>query len=350
MIARRHRIALAATFVLVVTGCGSKSAPSTASPSSDELKSATVQSGFTDATASGLAAIQPASRVKHSGARLVQVFDESGAVLAYRERVVSDGAGAFSLRPIAALSGTAPDWELRQVLQEGYLFRYRDVEIRDARLFAQNYTLTDLDSGEFVAGRACANYEIKSRGADPRTTSIAVDASTGLILRYEESDRNGRVVKSMVYESFDSRPDLSTAVWFEGVHDERELSVSGNLAAEFGETIREPRLLPSGFELHEAFALRDDDRNNWIKLVYTDGVEPLFFLFRNRSVASKFTTAQAPATSVRKTAQEVGDETVFVYRMGAAGVAQATLNEGVFLVVGSVDEAVLVDMIESATD
>ena len=341
-----------ASLVLVFVAtlsCGSK--PSTSSPESPKppeelLKSSTYQSGLEGPSLSNLERIRPAGRIRHEGIRLIRVFDELG-VLTYREKVVTNGDGKFSVRPIEALSSVDPEWQFRQLNREGFIFRYRDFTIRDPDLFARNYTLTDLDAPRFVAGRLCADYQVTGRGPTPTVTYLSVD-KTGLVMRYEEFDGKGQRVSSMIYETFEPRPNLADAIWFEGVHDEQRLDLSKDLGKQVGGNFPKPRLVPKGFELREAYSLVDGD-HDWVKLVYTDGVKPLFYLFHEREEprAGKLETVGSTARTGPVQAEA---ESIIVFNIGAARAAQAILFEGSYLVVGKVDEAQLVDMIESASD
>jgi hypothetical protein len=276
--------------------------------------------------------------VAHAGERTIEVHDALGLVVAHRERIVTDGAGRFSVRPIEALSSVSDDWEFRQINREGYLFRYRDFAIRNQAQFERNYRLTDLGLEATVAGRLCRHYLVERTRGEARSFKLAVDVASRLILQVEERDADGRLATSMTYTTYEEAPELSTAVWFESVHEETHLAVDDPSGLR-------PRRLPEGFVPHEAVRLRSGEEE-WIRRTYTDGVETVFFLHRTREGRPADREAAAASTGGGLPYEEAED--VLLYRMGAAGVAQALLPEGSFVAVGKLADRALVDLIESA--
>jgi hypothetical protein len=298
------------------------------------------------ATAAPIDLAAPA-QVPHAGLRRVEIHDELGRqTLAYRERIVSDGAGRFSLRPTESLTPVAGDWIPRQLNREGYLFRYRDFALRSVSRFSENYRVSEAEAGEPVAGRAVQRYRVERRQGEPLVFELWIDQATRLPLRVEERGPAGALRSRVEYESFETDPDLDAVIWFQKAHDERALDPHGDLSAQVGRPVPTPKLVPAGFRLWSAFTLADE-AGPWVKLVYTDGVQTFFYLHRAPQAAATGGEGSTPKV-LAQLPSTAGAGDLFLHRMGAAGVAQATLDAGTFIAVGKVSDDELVDAIESA--
>ena len=299
-----------------------------------------------------IANIQSARNVQQRSVRVVEIFDSAGVqTLAYREEFLADGAGRFSLQPIEALTPVDPAWSIRQGVRQGYLARYRDFEIRDTALFALNWKLTDLSETSTVAGRPCSRYFVERKSGSGHTYLIDVDLTTGVPLAYEDRDELGVLAARMTYESFDETPDLSGAVWFQESVTETELSSgsSASLRQQVGFQVPLPRLIPAGYYLDSTSSLVVGGGQSWVKLVFSDGVEPLFYLFRplfDPLQSTAITNGSFPTSVSPQTANPSNE--IFLYRMGTAGVAQGTFSPGTLIAVGRLSDATLGDVIESA--
>lgn len=305
----------------------------------------------------GLASIERMLELSHAGVRRVEVTDHSvdpPRFLAFRERVTTDGNGHYSLEPTEAITPVAPDWtqfSLLQRIREGYLFRHRDFAIRDLGLFQENYVLIDLDSSIQIAGRDCARYRVEHRRIEHQTQStgskqyeVAIDVTTGIVLRYEAFDAQGRALVAVEYEIYDATPDLSGFVPHEDISPPRELDWTWDLPVQIHQPVQTPRVLPEGYALRRAVTLKDGTSQHWLRLTYTDGVESLFFLTQ---IDNPFFVAGAgPITPITPGSVQVSS--VAVFQMGSATAAQGTFGGRQFIVVGKVPEAELLDMIESA--
>ena len=152
--------------------------------------------------------------VAHSGIRRLEsnyTLDGNSSHLVYREEVWTDGQAGFAINPLGAVSGSTlaqGDFQLLQKVREGFHFRYRDFLVRDLAAFLVNYELTSLGDIVQVAGRNCLELSIRRKDAS-LSFDLAMDVETGLVLRYDEYDAQGLLYTSMVYESFDSTPDLT---------------------------------------------------------------------------------------------------------------------------------------------
>lgn len=332
---------LLAALVEGFSGCGPGSSPDGTGTGSSQAQ--TAASGIPD----GIARAGLLLEVAHEGVRRVEVYDRTVApprFLAYREKIVTDGKGRFSLEPLEAITPVAPDWNSFQLLQrvrEDYVFRYRDFAIRDAELFRANYVLRDLGVSSEIAGRAASSYRVeRKQGAG--TYEIAVDDQTGLVLRYRQLDGEGRELSSMVYETYDAAPDLTRFRPYTAVAPPYELDETWDLAVQIRQEVHTPRLLPEGYALRRAVTLQDGVGQNWLRLTYTDGVESLFYLSQ---ISNPFRAAGAPTPLGPDT---LAPSEVMVFRMGAALAAQGAFQGREFVAVGKVPEPELLDMIESA--
>lgn len=285
-------------------------------------------------------ASDPRSSVAHTGTRRIEFTPVSEEHHSFRESIATDGAGHYSIQPLGPAEGSIPNWdvfELTQRLREGFLFRYRDFSVRDAELFARNWSEAPLAQTE-VAGRLCRRYRLE-RTTGPRIAyELSVDEETGLVLGSIEFDDQGRPVASMVYETFQPDPDLGAVAWHVPANDERPFDPQEDL----GVRVLEPRLLPDGFGALEVCTVVDGLGSRWIKRTYSDGIEPLFFL----QGASAAEPGQPRASSLAPVPASLG--AVVVLRLGSVTVIQGELDGFDLIVVGKAPEAELLDLIESA--
>lgn len=296
-------------------------------------------------TPENFASLETLLTLPHAGVRRVEAIDRTvdpPRVIAYRERVMTDGNGHFSLDPMEAITPVAPDWTVFSLLQRiraDYVFRHRDFAIRDTGLFYENYLLIDLDSALEIAGRQCARYRVEHKGQAGGTYDVAVDVATGLVLSYEAFDQQGQSLVKVEYEIYDPTPDLSSFIPVPEPREIWELDFTWDLAVQINQHVNTPRVLPEGYALRRAVTLRDGTNQHWLRLTYTDGVESLFFLAR---IENPFRQANPITPGL------VEVSAVTVFRMGTAQAAQGTFNGREFIAVGKVAEVELLDMIESA--
>lgn len=267
--------------------------------------------------------------------------------LAYREEVWADGGGNFALETIELLS-FVPDPELFEVTQqirEGFLYRYRDFAVHDLSALYQSSLVTDLDETVQVAGRTCRKIRIEP-ATGGRTYHLALDVETGLALRGIETDADGVEVHRVEFESYDANPDLSRVVWFQPEYPETALDPAGDLALQAGFEVMEPLVLPDGYQLWKAATLVDPNGRTWIKLTYTNGIEPLFLL---HGAEPAMTAIVAPGASAA-VAGVPSSDVVWKYPIGPVHVAEGRLRSYDVVALGKVDEESLLDMLESAID
>lgn len=320
-------------------------APSSRAPASGGAgasgSAASTAGGGTSATANPLALLygDPLATMAHEGRRRVSFFEPGGGVpksVAYLERVVTDGQGRFAIEPLEALTPVLPDeatFLLRMQAREGFIRRYRDFQVRDFALFRRTYAV-EVGGSLVVAGRDCRAIVATNRSTGARF-ELAVDGSTGLILRSDEFDETGERVASVEYIEYHDVPNLSNVLFHQARNEERSYDPDQRLAPQLGFKPRRPRTLPLGYELLEVATVAEPDSGRgWLKLTFGDGVRPLFFLQP---------TPPGP-TIVRG---EEGDKVV-VMRWGAVLMAQAWIRGHEFIAVGRVSEEELLDLIESA--
>ena len=278
----------------------------------------------------------------HAGLRRLE-FLADDLLVSYREEIVTDGQGNYALRPV---DGDASlDWsqfELFQVLREGFLFRYRDLVVRHAGLLRRNWEVTPLGSIE-IAGRPCRKLRAERTVGEPVAFELAVDRETDLVLASQRFDASGRRVASMQYETFRGDPDLSGVVWHVSANDEQALQLR-DISQQLGLRTLEPRLLPEGFALYEAATVSAGDGERWLKLTYTDGLEPLFFFHKLEDPGSTVRSAQVGEGPGRP--REVSRVTL--YTIQDVNVAQGRCNGFELIAMGPVPESALLDLIESA--
>lgn len=233
--------------------------------------------------AAGLLAALAASPEERAfrGVRRVELAGEGGSgPLVYTEEVASDGRGRFSVDVLQVLEpGALPDPNLFIALskaREGFTFRYRDFRIRDPQRFADQYETFALGLPAVVAGISCDVLTIRRRGGASRAYRIALDPLSGMVLRWEELDGQGRSVSRVEYESIAFDPDFSHFDLSGGPTGWETVDPSDPQALPFPLLL--PEKVPVGYELVEVARATDPLGEEWLRASYTDGLEVLFFL------------------------------------------------------------------------
>ncbi|MEW6073432.1 MAG: hypothetical protein AB1726_12690 [Planctomycetota bacterium] len=287
--------------------------------------------------------------IRHYGRRVVESCDWSGDTphtTRFREDITSDGEGRYAIEPIEEIEGAIPDWPLFRLMQlarQGMVHRYRDAAVRDTMLFAANWQLTDLGLQSMIAGRRCDLYAMSRTVGTARSYTLSIDQETGLILRYAEKDSLGRLLSRVEYESVDYDPDLGGVVWYE--EDEREqLDLQGDLAAQLGFVPLLPDLVPLGYALRQAQQVEVGDER-WLNLVYSDGVDTLFFVQSFPPLAPRQGAGAGGPGDLHAAG---ASDRVAILPIGSARAAQGRVSGRGIIAVGKVAEAELLDLIESA--
>ena len=339
----------------LAAGCGSGSS-TRASQSFEAEPDNTLRSSGTNSNPSGNPVgilnlgLRSAQEVLHTGDCLVEYFDASGQLQQqYREELISDGATRFSLKVIESLIPMPMDWDQRKRIREGFAFRYGSFEVRNAGLAVQNFRCWRADATREIAGQTCEQYSILPKSGAGARYEIWVDSQSGLVLAAERYDAAGVLRHSKSYETLSLTPDLSRAVWFQGVHNEQSLDLAQSLESQVGLPVLMPTLLPAGFDLEQAYRLTEQ-ANLWVKLVYTNGIEPIFLL---QMPAPPIKPKSGPRSgrldyTGSSQVQSDLDEKLHVLELDGVTGVHTRQPEGTFEAVGIVDEQELVDMVISA--
>lgn len=286
--------------------------------------------------------------VAHAGVRRLEFAPVAGSGLVFRERITTDGNGHYSIVPEALIESSSLEWdgfELLQRAREGFLYRYRDFLVRDALLFARNWRTEELAQTVSVAGRTCQRYRIERAVGEAVVFELSVDVATQLVLASDEYDAQGQRMASMVYESFALDPDPNSVVWHVPSNNEIALDASREVREQLDVPVAQPRLLPAGYGLLEAATVNADASTRWLKLTYSDGVEPLFF-FQELKQPARGRAASVGSGPMGRLPDSTSG--VVVYQVGAATAIQGHVDGFELMVVGKTKQVELLDLIESA--
>lgn len=289
--------------------------------------------------------------VAHSGLRRFDFAPAPGSQTSYIERITTDGRGHYAIEPVSLLESSGSSWEVFELVhrtREGFFFRYRDFQVRDPLLFARNWKTTRLGESALVAGRRCERYRIERTVGDPASYELSVD-ETGLVLASSQFDSAGETIASMAYESFQLDANQQAVVWHEPSNSEEALDLRSDIEAQIRAESLRPRLLPPGYGPLEASTFRNgtfggdalgSDEERWLKLVYSDGIEPMFFMQRLSEPSS---LADLPVA-----ASDEASSAVVAYQVGCAAVIQGRVEGHELVVIGKASKAQLLDLIESS--
>ena len=293
-------------------------------------------------------------RVAHAGVRRLDLaYDLGGGVqtLSYRERVVTDGQGRFSIQTLEALTPVGPAFMELQRQREGFYFRYRDFKVRDLAAFLENYSVYDLGQSVEFLGRTAWEFEIRTNQlkhpghlGSPVHYRLTLDVDTGLLLRSVELDESGQVYARLEYESFELDPDLSGVTFHQLSNQEAPATLGPELEAQMGFEVTVPDALPAGYVLSEVSTIVDQSGGAWVKLTYTDGVEPLFYV-QSRGAQPGVGVKVGPATSINLGSPLAGR--VLWLQVGPIVAVQGELSGVMRLAVGKLSKDVLFDLIQS---
>ncbi|MBL8863076.1 MAG: hypothetical protein JNK02_13860 [Planctomycetes bacterium] len=319
---------------LLVAGCADRDGAGSAGPTVLTQEHATAPPFLA-------AMIDAPERVAHGGLRRIEVHlkvDGLPTSLIYDERVTADGNGRYLIEPVAvsAPSMSLPQREVFEELQrarQGFFFKYRDPRIRDVERFLENYALHVVAEPAVVAGVECVEIEIAPRRGTLRSYRLSVDASTGLVLRALERDATGTVVATTTFLEFTRDPALEGVAFHVERFPGHPLEA---LAVLPGPPPAAPQVLPAGYREVTSDVV-DLAGTSYLRRVYTDGFEHLFFLER-RPAAAAPGALQAESTNV----------TVRIAEVGAFRVAEALRSGGSLFVVGKIAEADVLAVLRSA--
>ncbi|MEX1023743.1 MAG: hypothetical protein WD226_01585 [Planctomycetota bacterium] len=228
--------------------------------------------------------LDPLENVAHRGVRLVEAWagDDGVDYSAVRDELVTDGAGGFALRHLEALTPVTPSEPLYGLLKEhrqAFYFRYMMFRPIDQALFLRNWQVSETGMHYTIAGRPGIEVRISHRSTPAANHYVIVmDEDNGLVLRAERSDANGVLRYRMTYESVDLAPDLSSVVFHAPTLVETPLDPRDSLDKQMGFEVHTPRIVPKYFRPVEVSRVAEPGQKNWIKIVYSDGIDTFFFL------------------------------------------------------------------------
>jgi hypothetical protein len=338
---------LASVFLAALLGaCGeSTSAPGT--PAVPALNGAPAP----DAAEQLLQRIHEApSTVAYHGTRRVKMSYHVVGVpcdLEYVERVFADGQGRFGIEVLDVVSPSlsADDEDFFKLLQgnrQGFFYRSRDFRIRDLDLFREGYTLEQVGYAT-ACGRECVELEVRRRERSDRWYTVAVDPRTGLVLRSEEHV-GGQVITSIAFEELQLGlpPD---AAFYKPPFELSPFDAQRPGRPQVGFEILRPSLLPDGYRVETIDKLEDQGRT-WVRWIYGDGVEQVFFLHSPEPAAE---AAEGSPGALEARADPLGDR-VTVAAVGPWTVVDGAVRGQAVVAMGKVSEASLLQLVQSALE
>jgi len=233
-----------------------------------------------------------------TGTRRV-VLHREGATFDYIEDVGADGTGRFAVE-VPLVSALPPEFDpalaaplLAQRGRFGY--RVRDPQVTDLAQLALNWDVHVVARDARVAGHTCWRLELRRRAplsAHDVVYELAVDPRTGLVLAWREADLAGQVRSEVEYLTLQYGGDTSGMDLRERDVTAVDLDPTQDLAPQVGAPVHLPTLTPPGFALEEVEllsvppAVTGGALDEWVKAVFTDGLERVHFLHRvDRTVA-----------------------------------------------------------------
>lgn len=293
--------------------------------------------------------------------------------LEYVERVVSDGEGGFGMvvGEILSPAMTPDEEEFFRILQEsrqGFFYRYRDFRIRDLALFQQGYTLRQTGLAT-ICERPCVVLEVRHRERRGRWYRVAVDPRTGVVMRAEEhAGAANRIVASVEFEAFEEGSPAEEIALYQTRIERDRVDLTIDTVDQVGFQVLRPTLLPEGYRFEGADSMQDPDGRTWVRQVFADGVEHLFFLqspvvdgFRplergaalegfGTSAAPGRTTGQTGPNGELGTAEDLKDDRVTVAAVGPWTVVEGTVRGRSVVAIGKVVESELLQLVQSALE
>ena len=237
-----------------------------------------------------LAVVETApEKVAFEGVRTIESFGAAPLYLhlVHTERVQADGAGNFAIEPLEVIdAGLLPvnEYVASELGRVGWNYRYRDFRVHDAELAMQNYVVTSYGEATTVADRACQRLSAKrslEQAGPGLSYTLDIDVQTGLVLRQETYEVPDVGPPALVYRSeYESIQMGQPASFVPHVpaNGQHTFTNGSDMVAALGFQAGLPRIVPVGYELRELAKVVDVDGKVWAKALYTDGIEPLFFL------------------------------------------------------------------------
>lgn len=269
----------------------------------------------------------------------------------YREEIVTDGQGGFTILPTQVLSAhpeylQESEFLASQAAREGFFFRHRGFLIRDLDEFWRNYDVTDLGTMSLVANRFCEEFDIIPRSGNGNRFRIAIDPATSILLREERFDSAGLMIERIVYESYEVNPDLSSYQLTGGPTQFLAFDVNQPPSL-FQDEILQPIVTPAGYKLQSTGYRANAGMNGlpWAQFIYGNGVEEIFFLCEDVPPAM----GNGGSAGVPLGSNGQGDS-VRSYSFGNWTMIEGRVAGRFVLVIGQADEQDLLLMLQSAVE
>jgi negative regulator of sigma E activity len=269
-------------------------------------------------------------------------------ILIYTEVVASNGAGQFTIQPTDVITPVMDGFEeesflMNQESRQDFFFTHRDFRIRNFTNFWENYRVVDLAMSLLVANRPCDHLRIERLNGTGDHFLVAIDPATSLVLREERVDANGQLVSRVEFTNLVLGADLSDLQLVSSASDwtPSTLSAVGGLVVG---PVLVPVAPPSGFELQSIGYQIDtglSGEETWVQLTYGDGVEPVFFLFKEAQ------SAQGNA-GYQNGSAGLDNNVVSAMSLGSWNIVDGRVDGREVLVVGRVSESELLLMLQSA--
>ena len=168
------------------------------------------------------------------------------------EVFLADGQGSFRL-DIGGFSpySTGPFFPPPALLvasyfdRQRYLVRFRDPHPGSPEEVHKNWDWETLAATHALAGVDCLQHQATSRHGFGQVV-FRVDPSNDLLLGWEVSDGQGRLIRKLETQALDFNPDLSGVLWSQPLVSERDWQEGDE--ALLGVSPLQARYLPPGFE------------------------------------------------------------------------------------------------------
>jgi hypothetical protein len=229
----------------------------------------------------------------------------------------------------------------------GFVFEYRDFNIRSVPLLLLNYQLQADPVHVTVAGRDCLELRVLRLVGEADTFVVDIDKQTGLVLASHHYGPNGTLLARVVFQTIEYDPDLSGVALSSPV-DHELLDLAHAPETKLGFVPFQPKQIPPGFQFSRALALNESAEKKWACLEYVDGVECLFFLHGGAVKPIPGPSPAGTGTGTGQWATLVDSDSMLVYHLGPWTVAQGLWQGQRVIALGRLPQEPLLQMIESA--
>jgi hypothetical protein len=198
----------------------------------------------------------------------------------------------------------------------------------------QNYLITSYGTKTLVAGRNCVQLSLQRRvlQGDPpdRRYVIDLDATSHLVLQFQEFAADGTLLARSVYQSY--TPGVPAGMVPRALaNQEQPLALGAELEAALGFPVQLPAFAPVGYEFQSSAKVVDAQGRAWAKLLYSDGIEELFLLVRHSPAPGEarlqaLSSAQAGHAQGAGVGQSFGPSTSGSEKPAAAGLEPGHLG------------------------